>query len=228
MPMTTRRALLVGASALAAASPLRAAQPAASAERSFAVLRGDSDIGRHRVALTRQGADLNLDVDVDIVVRVLGVAVYRYEMRNREVWRDGLLQSIDCTVNDDGTRKAVRAARSGDVIEIDATAYSGTAPGDAATTTYFTPDFLQRRTWISTDDGAPMTVSAVERGPTTVAAAGGVSATTWRVSDGAAFDVELHYDARDEWVSIGFDARGTPAVYRPDRLDDSFAAVWRG
>ncbi|MFN3616271.1 MAG: hypothetical protein ACK4WC_17160, partial [Rubrimonas sp.] len=70
--------------------------------------------------------------------------------------------------------------------------------------------------------------SVADRGPTAVAAAGGVEAVTWRVSDGRAFDVELYYDARDEWVSIGFDASGTRAVYRPERLDDSFSAVWRG
>lgn len=228
MLTTTRRALLVGAASCVVASAPRAAQGAQSAERRFTIQRGDSDIGAHRIALTRSEDILNLEVDVDIVVRVLGVAVYRYEMRNREVWRDGLLQSVDCSVNDDGQRKTVRAARSGDMIQIDATGFSGQAPGDAATTTYFTPDFLERRIWISTDDGEPMTVTAAQRSETSVAAAGGAQASVWRVTDGRAFDVELFYDARDEWISIGFDASGSPAVYRPERLDDSFASVWRG
>ena len=222
----TRRAALVGAAAVLAPIGARATL-GPRAERRFTILRAGSDIGRHVVTLEKHGAEHLLTVDVDIVVRVLGIAAYRYEMRNREVWRDGRLASIDCTVNDDGERKSVRAEAGADGLLIEATGYSGPAPLDAATTTYFTTDFLARPKWISTDDGSlyAMTVArdGVERVET---GAGPVEAARWRARGGDDFDAALYYDQRGEWISIAFDAGGEPARYVPDDIEASFASVW--
>lgn len=223
----TRRGLLGGLAATAAL-PARAARPA-QAQRRFAILRDGDDIGFHAIALSREGADLRVAIDIEIVVRVFGIAAYRYEMRNREVWRDGRLVSMDCAVNDDGKAKTVRAARAGDALRIDGPLYSGEAPDLAATTTYFTQDFLQRETWISTDNGELYPIAIAPQGVERIATgAGGVDCAAFRATNGADFDVTLFYDARGEWASVAFDAGGKPALYRPDHLDDSFAAVWAG
>lgn len=221
--MLSRRAALAGGLALAAV-PARAAT---SASRRFTILRGGSEIGRHDIALTRDGDRLNLAVDVEIVVRILGIAAYRYEMTNREVWRGGLLQSVDSSVNDDGRRKTVRVTRSGEALQVASDFYTGPAPSDAATTTYFTPDFLKRTSWISTDSGEVYPMRIAEAGGGKVdTAAGAVEARKWRATNGTDFDVTLSYDARGEWASVAFDASGEPAVYRPQSLSDSFAALW--
>jgi Family of unknown function (DUF6134) len=218
--MLSRRAALAGGLA-AAALPARAAT---SASRRFTILRGGSEIGRHDIALTRDGDRLNLAVDVEIVVRILGIAAYRYEMTNREVWSGGLLQSVDCRVNDDGRRKTVRVTRSGGALQVASDFYTGPAPSDAATTT---PDFLKRKAWISTDSGEVYAMRIAGAGSGQVATPGGaVEARKWRATNGDDFDVTLSYDGRGEWASVAFDARGEPAVYRPQSLSDSFAALW--
>lgn len=220
--MLTRRGLMAGAAALAA-SPVRAE----SAERRFTILRGGTDVGRHDVRITREGDALAVAIDVEIVVRVLGIAAYRYEMTNRERWRGGLLQSVDCAVNDDGRRKTVRVAREGGGLAVDASFYSGAAPSDAATTTYFTPAFLERRRWISTDSGELYAMTVARDGSAEIeTAAGRVTCARWRATNGSDFDVRLFYDAAGEWASVAFDAGGEPAVYVPDALDDGFARLW--
>jgi hypothetical protein len=219
----SRRAALTGALAMAAL-PARAAT---SASRRFAILRGGSEIGRHDIALTRDGDSLTVAVDVEIVVRILGIAAYRYEMTNREQWRGGLLQSADSRINDDGRRKTVRVTRAGGALQVASDFYTGPAPSDAATTTYFTPDFLKRSRWISTDSGEVYPMRVAEAGAGQVATgAGAVDARKWRATNGTDFDVTLAYDDRGEWASVAFDARGEPAVYRPQSLSDSFAALW--
>jgi hypothetical protein len=220
--MLTRRSLMAGAAALAAA-PARAE----TAGRRFTILRGDDDVGRHEVRLTREGDALEVAIDVEIVVRILGIAAYRYEMTNRERWRGGLLQSVDCAVNDDGRRKTVRVSREGDGLAVDASFYSGPAPSDAATTTYFTPAFLDRRQWISTDSGELYAMRVARDGSAEVeTAAGRVTCARWRATNGGDFDVRLFYDPADEWASVAFDAGGEPAVYVPDALDDGFNRLW--
>ena len=223
----TRRGLMVGLAATAA-FPARAAR-AAQAARRFTILRDGDDIGFHTIALSREGDDLRVAIDIEIVVRVFGIAAYRYEMRNREVWRGGRLMSMDCSVNDDGKAKTVRAAREAGALRIDGPRYSGAAPDLAATTTYFTQDFLKRDTWISTDNGELYPVSVAPQGSQSIATgAGRVDCAAFRATNNADFDVTLFYDARGEWASVAFDAGGKRALYRPDHLDDSFAAVWAG
>jgi hypothetical protein len=223
----TRRAALGGAAGLAAVGLTPAAARASGAARRFTILRDGDDIGRHVIELTREGDRVFAAVDVEIVVRVLGIAAYRYEMKNREVWQGGRLQSIDSDVNDDGRRKTVRARREGGALKVSSAFFTGAAPDDVATTTYFTTEFLKRPTWISTDSGElyPMRVS--KAGAATVEGAKGpIACEKWRATNGTDFDVELFYDARGEWASVAFDAGGERAIYRPENVDQSLAAVW--
>ena len=49
-------------------------------------------------------------------------------------------------------------------FEIDGSAFSGTLKGNLATTSYFTPDFLKRSVWISTQNGRPLEVKCTKIG----------------------------------------------------------------
>lgn len=200
---------------------------AATAAREFAVLRAGRDIGRHRIAVTREGPDVSVAVDVELVVRVLGIAAYRYTMRNRETWRDGTLIAGDSDVNDDGRRKRVISRREGSALMVESPDFTGRAPDPLATTTYFTQAFLERPTWLSTDSGDLFGVTPRRAGEASIdTPAGPVSCTRWAVTDGGAFTVDLYYDSRGEWLSVGFDAGGERALYRPLDTEARLAPVW--
>lgn len=230
MAVIGRRGVLAGLAAAAPAAIWSApAWSADRAQRRFAILRDGSDIGWHATDLRRAGGDLQLAVDVEIQVKILGVTVYRYEMTNREIWRDGALISGDSTINDDGEAKRVKISRDGGGLVVDSSFGAGAAPGDAATTVYFTPDFIGRSDWISTDSGEVYAMRYGERGEAQVATATG--STPCRVvnaTNGSDFDVDLSYDQRGEWASVSFDAQGEKAVYVADNLDGDFASLWRG
>lgn len=225
----TRRTLLAGMAGGTASILGGVPAMAQQARREFAIIRGESDIGRHRIALSRQGNEVSVDIDVEIVVRVLGIAAYRYEMTNRELWRDGLLIEGDSQVNDDGTRKRVISRREGGTLMVESPDFTGPAPDRVATTTYFTTDFLDRAPWLSTDSGELFEVRASRVGPSEVdTPQGRVACTRWRVTNGGEFHVNLDYDERGEWMSVRFDARGTVARYRPLVFDPAFGPVWNG
>jgi hypothetical protein len=228
--MTLTRRGMIGGMAAGAAMALAPAARAAQAARRFTILRDGSDIGRHEIRLIRQGADVRVEIDIEIVVRVLGIAAYRYEMTNREVWRDGLLQSVDCMANDDGDRKTLKIVRAGDRLEVDSGFYSGPAPGDAATTTYHAQEFLKRGTWISTDSGELYDMAVSPAGRATLeTGVGPVDCALYRATNNADFDVTLYYaQSSGEWASVAFDAGGERALYRPESLDPAFDAIWRG
>ncbi len=225
MPITRRSALVGGAAALISPSALAAT----SARRSFRIMRDGDDVGFHNIALTRENGAVSVAIDIEIAIRVLGIVAYRYVMNNREVWRDGQLVSLDSNVNDDGRQKRVIARAQDGAIMVDSRYYAGPAPASAATTTYFTPDFLRRDTWISTDSGELFAMSVARSGsaPVTLASGERIDCEVWRATNHADYDVDIFYDARGEWAGVAFDAGGEKATYAPDRMDESFAAIWQ-
>jgi hypothetical protein len=222
--MLTRRTLLAGCAGSAALWALPAA--AAGGSRSFRILRGGDVIGTQSVTVTPQGDQVRVAIQVDIRVRLLGITAYRYAMTNRELWRGGRLMSLNAETDDDGTRDFVKAIASGDRIVVHGSRYRGDAPADAGTTTYWTPAFLSRPVWISTQGGAPLSVRAAPAGPRRIELASGiVEAEGWRISGD--LDLALYYSG-GEWVANRFEARGEQAEIVAEALGPALSPLFSG
>lgn len=217
----SRRALITGVGAtLFAPSIVRAS----GGDRRFAVLRDGSDIGTHLISVRRNGGEIQVAIDIELKVKILGITAYRYEMANREVWRDGRLISMDSKSNDDGERHFSQVKQAADLLEIDGSVFKGTVAGDSASTTYWAYDFMTRPIWISTADGDPLKVACSKAGSGSIeTGAGEVTTEKWKV--GGDMDIDLHYVNR-EWVSVRFDAGGEDAIYRPDDVSSPIASAW--
>ncbi len=209
-----RRLFLAGGLALAAApTALSAGTPAT---RTFRILRDGSDIGRHTLSARLGSEGFEIDVEAEIIVRFAGIPVYRYELTNREIWQGRRLMRLDSRVNDDGDPFELKIRPSAEGLEIDGTGYAGVVPLDAATTSYFTPDFAARRPWISTQSGKPLAIE------TRRDATGGGS----QVVVSGELDLTISYDGRGEWIGSAFLAGGEPASYEMIEETGAIAALW--
>lgn len=108
-----RRALpALAAAAWGALAPRAAlAQPAGYR---FRILREGREIGSHRVDFTREGERLVARSALDILVRMLGVTLFRMEHRQEEVWQGERL-----------VRAAMRQDRNGTIQQVSAEAREG-------------------------------------------------------------------------------------------------------
>jgi len=208
-----RRDLLLGAAAagigLAAPVTLRAA----TGPRVFDLYRGRSRIGQQTLTVSPDGGRINVAIDINIKVRILGLPAYSYQLASRETWGDGTLLRLDATANDNGTAHRVSALRTGGALTVDGTAFRGQLSGNPGTTTYWSEAFLRRNTWVSTQDGTPMNVSASKGGAVSVPTPEGqVNATRWQVR-GDIGRLDLFFDTEGEWVGNEFDARGEQARF---------------
>lgn len=219
----TRRAALGGLAAGALLTP-SLGLGAASGARRFRIIRDGDDIGRHDVTLTRSGDTVTAEIDISIKIKVLGITAYRYTMKNRETYTGGKLITVDSKVNDDGDAHFCTVRRSGDALKVEGSEYTGDAPGDAATTSYWSTDFLTRRTWISTQTGRPLKIAANAAGAGSAPGPKG-RIETRRFDVTGDFEVTLHY-VGNEWVSCAFDAGGELAEYKPDGVGSAFGPVW--
>ena len=207
-----RRTFVLGTALAGLVLPTHASAATSEASRSFRIVRAGSDIGEHTLAAKIGSGGFEIAITIDIRVRFLGITAYRYTLANREVWVGGQLMRLDSTVNDDGTDYFAKVRRAGDALEIDGTSYSGTAPGEAATTSYYAPAFLERRPWISTQSGKPLDIDV------TPASGGG-----FQVS--GELETRLFYDG-DDWAGAEFDASGQLASYETLETHGSIAALW--
>lgn len=209
MTLDRRTLLVTGAAALA--TPAIAL--AATGPRMFELYRGKSRIGRQTLDVSTSGASVQVAIDISIVVRILGLPAYSYSLSSRETWEGGTLQRLDSSSNDNGTPHRVSALRQGGALTVQGTGFSGKISGNPATTTYWSQAFLNRGTWISTQDGRPMAVSASRGGEVAVPVPGGqTQATRWKVR-GDIGRLDLFFDANAEWIGNEFDARGETARF---------------
>lgn len=208
-----RRSFLAGAGAAAATASLpRPARAQETARRVFRILRAGDDIGRH-VLDARLGPDgFVIDIDIDIRVKLLGFTAYRYELTNRETWSGGHIVQVDSRVNDDGDEAYARIMRAGDRLEVDGSGYAGPAPFSSVTTSYFTPAFLDRRPWISTQSGKRLSVETRPAG-----------SSRWQVS--GELETQLVYEG-GEWMGSIFDAGGETARYETLESTGSISDLW--
>jgi hypothetical protein len=218
----TRRTAILGVAAFGLA-----AGPAWSSAgtRRLALFRAGDEIGDKTVSVHRDGDAVEVETRIDIAVSLLGVRVYRYSLAARETWRGGALQRLRAETNDNGAAHFARADRVGGQLVVEGSVYAGPAPDDAATTSYWSPAFLERPVWVSTQDGRLLNVRVTNLGRTEFPAEGGVTATRWRIG-GDLTDVFLYYDAAGEWVGTEFPARGETARFVATARGPALTPLW--
>jgi hypothetical protein len=105
---------LLGAAAICAqaatAGAAWASADGAPRRLAFDVYLDDARIGEHRFVLEARGDAATVLSEADFAVKLVFFTAYAYEHRNREVWRDGCLVSIDAFTDDNGERSAVSGA----------------------------------------------------------------------------------------------------------------------
>ena len=205
------RRVFLGGAAAALASP---ALGSTRATRTFRIIRDGDDIGTHALEAVVGANGFEIAIDIRIAVKVLGITAYRYEMDNREIWKNGRIVSVNSVVNDDGTKDFAKANRNGEALNLEGSRFNGAAPSIAATTSYFTTDFLKRQPWISTQTATPLDIKIAPEGR-----------DRWWKTAGV-LETNLGYDANGEWIGCEFDAGGELASYEVAGGAGQIAALW--
>ena len=217
---------LTGASLTIASLPASPAL-AASATRLFTVFLGRKHVGNSSVRLSRSGSRVDAEIEVSLHLSILGIINFDYQLSNRESWRDGVLQEMRSRTNNNGPIEYANANRTGRGLEMEGTGYQGIVEGNPATTSYFTSDFLERRTWINTQNGKVFTPSIGRVGAANFATGeGNTPCTRYAIRNGVESD--LYYDSNFEWMGSSFSVAGRTARIAMSSRGGSLNRIWRG
>ncbi len=151
IPTLSRRAALLVA-------PLLLARPALALppRQSFKVVREGRDIGTHTVTVQQAEGGLVARNEVAILVRLMGITVFRMAHLYEEVWQGDQLASFTSREDRNGTVKQLSARQQGGALVLSS---GGSLPAEAAPLGWWDPRRLGTRPLFDSDDGAALAVT---------------------------------------------------------------------
>ena len=220
-----RRRFLLG-SVCASAFPSPATTMAnKTAGTVFNIRWRDLNIGYSKVNLKKNKSAIIATIEVFINVKLLGIQFFSYKLNCKEIWQNKIIQSISSKTTANKKQDFVTGEKKDNRFEIKGSAFSGHISLNPATTSYFTPDFLKRNVWISTQNGTPLEVKAKEIQTLNVMSERElIPATKWEVTGD--LKLSLYYDEIGNWVSSSFFAGGSEAKFVLSQRSGSLHEVW--
>ncbi len=172
----------------------------------FSVLRKGDMIGSHSIDFTRRGEDLIVDIDIDLKLKFAFITVFRYEHRNREIWRGNRLISIDTRTDNDGTEHWITGRAEKDGFKIKSDSGEALLPADVLPSSYWHPDTRNAKALLNTQTGTLADIQVTpESDPSYVPMPWGQQAAqAFKVSGD--IDLNLWYDGRGCLLKLNFSA----------------------
>ena len=178
----------------------------------FNIVWRDIDVGYSSINLIKDNSQIIVKVDVKIDVALLGIRFFSYSLECEEIWKNKKLLSLKSEVLVGKKREFSNVVKVPTGYQILGSAFSGVIEGNPATTSYFTPDFLERNIWISTQNGKPLNIQSRKIGTEMLPGPKGmITATNWEVSGD--LNINLFYSREDEWVGSSFKVGGSRAKF---------------
>jgi hypothetical protein len=205
--MIGRRGLLVAGAAVACGGNARAELPVPrSRSLAFRLKRHGAVIGTHTLVFKENGDALEVDIDVNVLVKFGPFPFVRYSHHNREVWHGDRLIGVSSHTDRNGTKLHMAASWTDAGLLVEG---SGTrpyvAPHDAFATTYWRKSTVFGPL-IGTQDGMLVHPAISELRPAPVRIASGAEMPAKRYALSGDLNVELWYDSSEAWAGMRFNA----------------------
>ena len=186
----------------------------------YRVLRKGRKLGEHVGTVTEDGGAIIARNDVELVARLFGIPVYRYEHSSEEVWHDGILQRVTSKTNKDGKKIELRGERRKGVLHVTGRNGEIDVEGRGLTSSLWHPCTPYASHLLDIEDGVLKSVQskpkAEEKVPTPN---GGMSARHFRLTGD--MERDLWYDAGCHLLRVEFNTKkdGSRITLEPITID---------
>lgn len=183
----------------------------------FNVYLDDTLIGNHEVTIKRKNSTKSVVTEADFKVRFMFVPVYSYNHESREFWKDGCVEKIRTTTNDNGDEYYIKTSHSGNALEIQTNEGPQLLEGCVRTYAYWDPELLNSERLLNTQTGEYQEVSVADHGMNTLVVNGiSYHARKYRlVSEDTTID--LWYTREMRWLALETETKsGARLRYVPE------------
>lgn len=181
----------------------------------FEVLRNGDPIGRHTVDFLPRDGGVQVDAEMNLQIRFLGLTVYRFGYRSSSLWREGRLVEMEALTDDDGEQSRVTALEKNGRLRVSGPAGELSGPLGLFTTDHWNPGVRGSDAVINTITGQVASVIIRDMGADRIEMDAGSRDAARHVYSGDLHDVEVWYDRQGRWVRLRFpDKSGGVIDYR--------------
>ena len=225
--LNRRTFLFTASTVLSAPSLVLSSQTfATEANREFLVKWRNMAIGSSNIRVKRDQKKLRAEIDVNLVVKIFGITFYSYSLKNRELWEEGQLIKLTSEAQENKKKDQLSVHKKANNLHIEGSKFTGEISENAATTSYFTSDFLLRKIWINTHNGKPLNVDFMASGEENISTFSGDRVAKKWVNSGD-LDLSLFYDANGDWIGSSFPVRGEQATMILNKEKNSINDLWK-
>lgn len=225
--LNRRTFLFTASTVLSAPSLVLSSQTfATEANREFLVKWRNMAIGSSNIRVKRDQKKLRAEIDVNLVVKIFGITFYSYSLKNRELWEEGQLIKLTSEAQENKKKDQLSVHKKANNLHIKGSKFTGEISENAATTSYFTSDFLLRKIWINTHNGKPLNVDFMASGEENISTFSGERIAKKWVNSGD-LDLSLFYDANGDWIGSSFPVRGEQATMILNKEKNSINDLWK-
>ena len=199
------RAPMLFASAMLGAALLAAPAYAAREVYTYRVIHPTyGEIGTYTNTVDRSGDDANVQTELKIAVRKIGIVVYRQEARRAEHWRHDRLMSFESVTITNGSKLEVRGEARGDGFAITTPSGTQIAPRNVHPSNPWSAMVLKTDYMMSTKTGrlSHVRVSGGEEEPVALA--------------GSTMRLHQYEIVSDKRQFVWLDSSGTPVAFRTE------------
>jgi Family of unknown function (DUF6134) len=181
----------------------------------FAIMRNGSQIGSHRIVITRSGAETSVSIATEVEVKVLFVTAYHFQQTESERWTNDRLVALNSTTDNNGTRHKMAAVQKANGLDVDVDGKGTTVDRNIVPASFWNPAFLQHSTVLDTQDGMVSPMSVIDHGIEQLTIDGkSVKAHHYEIK--SRYSQDVWYDERSRLVQVqllGTD--GSTISYKP-------------
>ena len=192
----------------------------------FSIIWRDINIGYSKIYVEKKKQTLFTHIDVLINVKLFGLNLFNYKLKCIEEWREKRLISISSNCKSNNETFYVNGQIFKNGFKINGSGFKGVVNGEVATTSYFTPDFLDRKIWISTQDGTPLKIKSKLISNEKIS----ILEKTLNVKKFEIvgdLELDLIYSSENEWVGSKFDAGGSEVTFVMKEKKGNIHNIWK-
>ena len=171
-------------------------------------------IGTHRFTVRQINGTASIQSDASFDVRFLGLSAYRYRHRASEQWKDGCLQAIDATTDDNGRSLRVTGINREGRFQLEQPAVAALPPCLSAYAYWNRDLLLRQREVLNPQTGRLDTLRAESLGHETLELENGtVAVERFRLHAGQNV-IDLWYSLNGDWLRLESTTGARRLIYR--------------
>jgi len=179
----------------------------------FTILMEGDTVGFDRVEFKDHGDTLEVTREIEITVTFLIFNAYEYTHTDREIWKDGVLQSLESQTNDNGEQFTVNARRTDQGLKVNTGDSTYLTSSEIIPTSYWNRELVEQDRLLDTQHGGILEVRTRQTREERINIGSQVLSTTKYQVDGE-LELEVWYDRLDRWSRLAFEQNGYQFIYR--------------